>query len=106
LSRRPQRSFFNTASAILIAALEDGWQASPDDITITDLEGRILMVSPAAKTIYGYDLGSVEHLGKYILDFIIPEDRECAKTNISLMHQGGNLSPSQHMSFRQDQSRR
>lgn len=27
--------------------------ASPDDITITDLEGQILMVSPAAKKMFG-----------------------------------------------------
>jgi diguanylate cyclase (GGDEF)-like protein/PAS domain S-box-containing protein len=80
-------------------------QASPDSITITDLEGQILMVSPAAKTVYGYDLGSVEHLGKHILDFIIPEDRERAKANILFMHQGGNPSPTQYMSFRRDQSR-
>ena len=29
--------------------------ASPDDITITDLEGIILMVSPAAKSMFGYE---------------------------------------------------
>lgn len=78
--------------------------ASPDDITITDLEGGILMISPAAKKMFGYELEFDNCIGKKLLDFIIPEDVERAKFNIGKMYQGENQKPNEYRGVRQDKS--
>lgn len=78
--------------------------ASPDDITITDLEGRILMVSPVAKKMFGYQSDFNEFQGMQLLDFVIPEDAEKAKANIMKMHQGVTVSSSEYRGMRQDKS--
>ena len=61
--------------------------ASPDDITITDLEGRILMVSPATLHILRCK-DENELIGHFVDEFIFQDDRERAKNNITLMFQG------------------
>jgi len=78
-------------------------KASPDDITITDLEGRILMVSPAATAMFGFELE--EGIGSRILDFIVPEDVERAQANIVRMYQGGHPAPNEYRGVRKDGSR-
>lgn len=78
--------------------------ASPDDITITDLEGRILMISPAAKKMFGYESDFDKFVGMQLLDFIVPEDVERAKSNIQLMYQGGSCRPNEYRGVRQDKS--
>ena len=78
--------------------------ASPDDITITDLEGRILMVSPASKRIFGYEPNFDSFIGMRLVDFIVPEDVERAQANIVLMYQGGYPRPNEYRGVRQDQS--
>ena len=76
--------------------------ASPDDITITDLEGRILLVSPAAHAMFGYEPG--EELSSQLLDFVVPEDRERARSNIGRMHQGGHPAPNEYRGLKKDGS--
>ncbi len=79
--------------------------ASPDDITIADLEGNILMVSPAGKTMFGYsqDVDDTK-LGLGILDFLIPQDRERAKKKHEEMFKGKNPGPSEYTGLRLDKS--
>lgn len=62
-------------------------KASPDDITITDLTGRILMVSPVALTLFRCKHED-ELLGHLVTDFIVPEDRDRAADYVSLMFRG------------------
>jgi PAS domain S-box-containing protein len=77
--------------------------ASPDTIVLTDLEGRIRMVSPAGLTMFDY--GSSEELqGHAILDFLVPEDRERATASISLMFQGTHTGPDEYRALRSDGS--
>lgn len=76
--------------------------ASPDDITITDLDGNILMVSPAAKSMFGYELNYDELKGKRLLDFIIPEDIPRALENIKLMYGSGGSKPNEYRALRRD----
>jgi PAS domain S-box-containing protein len=77
--------------------------ASPDTIVITDLEGRIRMVSPAGLTMFGY--GSSEEVqGRTILDFIIPEDRERAAATILLLLKGTFSGPDEYRAVRSDGS--
>lgn len=78
--------------------------ASPDDITITDLEGRVLMISPAAKRMFGYDLEFDSFIGMQLLDFIVPEDVDRARSNILSMYQGQNNKPNEYRGIRKDKS--
>ncbi|GEN57203.1 hypothetical protein GCM10012290_18750 [Halolactibacillus alkaliphilus] len=78
--------------------------ASPDDITITDLEGYILMISPAAKQMFGYEESFNQFVGMHILDFIVPEDVERAKANIQKMYHDGASRPNEYHGVRQDGS--
>jgi PAS domain S-box-containing protein len=77
-------------------------KASPDDITITDLDGRILLVSPAAYRMFGHGPG--EEAGRSLLEFVVPEDRERARANILHMHHGGHQRPNEYRGIRKDGS--
>ncbi|MCX6276787.1 MAG: PAS domain S-box protein, partial [Bacteroidetes bacterium] len=61
--------------------------ASPDNITITDMEGRFLIVSPAALVMFGFERAE-QLLNRTFNEFLIPEDREKAKSRILLLYQG------------------
>ena len=74
---------------------------SPDDITITDMKGRILMVSPKGITMFGYDREE-EGLGRLITDFIAPEDRDRALSNFALKAQGILSGPDEYSGLRAD----
>ena len=78
--------------------------ASPDDITITDLEGRILMISPAAKKMFGYEPEYERFIGSMLVDYILPEDAEKAKANIVRMYQGNFPRPNEYRGVRRDKS--
>ena len=78
--------------------------ASPDDITITDLEGRILMVSPASKAMFGYEPDYDEFIGTWLVDFIVSEDVARAQSNIRLMYKGAHPTPNEYRGVRQDLS--
>lgn len=78
--------------------------ASPDNITITDLEGRILMISPAAKKMFGYEPDFNRFTGMRLLDFIVPEDVERAQSNLKQMYQGGSRKPNEYRGVRLDKS--
>ncbi len=77
--------------------------ASPDDITIADLSGRILMVSKAANRIFGYPYG--EGPGMSVMDFIVPEDHERARANIIKMINENYPGPNEYRGLRKDGSR-
>ena len=77
--------------------------ASPDDITITDCEGRILMVSPMAFTLFGCARNQ-DFQGRLLTDFIVPADRERAVTQIALKRQGLSTGPTEYQGLRHDGS--
>lgn len=76
--------------------------ASPDDITITDLTGTILMVSPAAKEMFGYDPDFENFIGLKLLDFLVPEDVERAEFNISKMRQNFKRNTNEYRAIRKN----
>ncbi|MBE0596036.1 MAG: PAS domain-containing protein [Desulfuromonadales bacterium] len=76
--------------------------ASPDDITIADLSGRLLMFSYAATKMFGYD--REDGPGMTILDFIVPEDHELARANMAKMVQNGHSGPNEYCAIRKDRS--
>ena len=77
--------------------------ASPDNITITDLAGKILMASPMAKKMFGYDVDFDGFTEMYLLDFIVTEDRERAKGNLEKMHKHGAKKPNEYRAMDKDQ---
>lgn len=78
--------------------------ASPDDITITDLDGNILMISQAAKKMFGYEANYDKFIGMKVLGFIVPEDIERAKANILLMYKSDYSNPNEYRGVRKDKS--
>ena len=77
--------------------------ACPDNITITDLGGRILMTSPGALMMLDCDVEQ-QMLGRMLTDFIIPEDRERAAATIASMPQAGSLGSRYYLGLRRDGS--
>ena len=77
--------------------------ASPDDITITNLEGLILMASPRALTMFGAT-GKEEFKGRPVTDFIIPEDRNRALSQIALKSRGVQTGTNEYRAVRLDGS--
>ena len=78
--------------------------ASPDDITIADLKGNILMVSPAACAMFGFN-DPEEGVGLSVMDFIVPEDHDRAQSNIMRMFkEGGYSGPNSYRGIRQNGS--
>jgi PAS domain S-box-containing protein len=77
--------------------------ASPDDITITDLEGTILMISPKGLVMFGYQREE-DLLGRSVFEFIVPEDRNRASVDKLRMLQGTFTGPGEYRAFRADGS--
>ncbi len=75
--------------------------ASPDEIAITDLQGRVLMVSPSAVDKLAF-AKEEDLVGRLITDFIIPEDRERAGSKIAQMSAGILSGPSDYQGLRYD----
>ena len=77
--------------------------ASPDNITITDLQGRSSWCPPAGLTMFGYERNE-ELLGRPVFDFIAAEDRERARDDVRLMFQGPPSGPDEYRALRADGS--
>jgi len=77
--------------------------ASPDNITIADPEGRILMVSPVALKMFGGEREE-EWLGRSVVDFVVPEDRDRARANFALRFFGNATGPNEYRGLRFDGS--
>jgi PAS domain S-box-containing protein len=77
--------------------------ASPDNITITDREGRILMVSPVAYMMFG-NRPEEEFVGRPVTDYLVAEDRNRALAQIALKRQGVTTGPSEYRALRPDGS--
>jgi len=75
--------------------------ASPDDITIADLEGRVLMVSPNAVPMFGFE-NEEQGKGRKVTEFLVPEDRERAMSRVALLLQGVRSGPSEYRGLRLD----
>lgn len=76
-------------------------QASPDDITITDAAGRVVMVSPAAAQIFRCE-PIAKFLGLSVFDFIVPADRARALSRATLRREHRLAGPSEYTGLRPD----
>ncbi|MBK9517970.1 MAG: nuclear transport factor 2 family protein [Anaeromyxobacter sp.] len=75
--------------------------ASPDDITIADLEGRVLLVSSGAVPMFGGE-SAAQGTGRRVTDFLVPEDRARAMSRVALLLQGVAPGPSEYRGLRLD----
>ncbi len=78
-------------------------KASPENITITDIEGRILLVSPAGVAMFGRK-SQDEYLGCKITDYLIPEERERWSFKLAERLQGATAGMSEYKALRLDGS--
>jgi|CXWL01.1.fsa_nt_gi PAS domain S-box-containing protein len=78
--------------------------ASPDAVVITDLGGRILIVTPMTLRMFGGKQNE-DVLGRPIFDFIAPEDRDRASSNMALRLQGSRSDPAGYRGMRLDGGR-
>jgi PAS domain S-box-containing protein len=78
--------------------------ASPDIITVTDLNLNILMISPKGMELLGYE-SDVDLINSNINEFLVPEDKERAAKNIACMFQGIFNGPEEYQIFRADGTR-
>jgi PAS domain S-box-containing protein len=75
--------------------------ASPETITVTDLEGRIRMTSASACGLFGYDHED-EALGRPLFDYIAPGDLARAQADIARLYAGGAPPSSEYRGVRAD----
>ncbi|MBX7183976.1 MAG: PAS domain S-box protein [Vicinamibacteria bacterium] len=78
-------------------------EASPDGIAITDLGGRVTMLSARAVAMLRAGRES-EVIGRPITDFIVPEDRSRALERIGLLFAGKSTGPGEYRGLRTDGS--
>ncbi|MBV5312354.1 MAG: ABC transporter substrate-binding protein [Prolixibacteraceae bacterium] len=74
--------------------------ASPDTITITDLEGNIEFVSPQAKKLFDYNTDEILH--QPLLKYIHPADHQRAMKNIHLMFAGNFTGAAEYKGIKSD----
>ncbi len=77
--------------------------ASPDNITVTDMQGRIAMSSEKALPMFGYDAGD-QYVGRPVTDFVAPSDRERVVGNMMRMLSGEALGAERYTGLRKDGS--
>jgi PAS domain S-box-containing protein len=77
--------------------------ASPDIITITDLNGTILFASPIALEMFGYRRND-ELLKRNLIEIIAAEDRERAQSEIANMFQGNFAGADVYKAMKADKS--
>jgi len=75
--------------------------ASPDDITITDLDGRIVMISPAARTMFGFEQDE-DFKGLQLSDFLLPEEWPRALAQIDAKRKGLSTGPTEYRARHRD----
>ncbi len=76
-------------------------QAIPDEITVIDMAGQVVMTSPSALTMFRYDKLE-DQIGQTVTDFIVPEDRERAASDIHLRAMGIKTGPNEYRALRAD----
>ncbi len=76
-------------------------ETSPDDITITDPQGIITFVSPAALNMFGYDTVD-ELVGKSIFTFLPPEELALAGKNFGMLTNNIRSGITEYHALRKD----
>lgn len=78
--------------------------ASPDDITISDLDGTIAIASPSAVRMFGYEREE-EILGRPVFEGLGPEEWDRARATLARLSKGTAGSLGEYSAVRRDGSR-
>jgi PAS domain S-box-containing protein len=78
-------------------------EAIPFGVTLTDIEGKILMVNKAAIEMYGAD-SEDDLLGMSALELMVPDDRNQALANLKLTIERGSIKNMEYTLCRKDGS--
>jgi len=92
--------FETQADKLFRAVLE----ASPDDITTADLDGRIKIASPAAVKMFGYEREE-QILGRSVFDGLAAEEWSRARSKLAALVDGSAASLGEYVAMRRDESR-
>ncbi|MCX5859274.1 MAG: PAS domain S-box protein [Proteobacteria bacterium] len=76
-------------------------ETSPDVITLLDMEGRITYATGKIYEMYGYKTEK-DFLGKKVLDFVSPKDRERVSSNLMKSARLGSLRGNEYPILRKD----
>jgi PAS domain S-box-containing protein len=76
---------------------------SPDAIILTDMSGYINYISPSVYKIYRSDKAE-DYLGRYVFDFMKPDERQRAMLNTRLRLQGQHVGIMEYTGIRLDGS--
>ncbi len=79
-------------------------ETSPDSITVTDLEGKIIMVNQQALKLYGVE-DEKELIGVSAFELIVPEDVSRAMENLQKTLQEGHSGTLEYTLIRRDGTR-
>lgn len=77
--------------------------STPDNITITDVNGNAIMVSKSTLKTYGFEKEE-DALGCNVLSYIVNEDQERLSNDFGLMMQGIQTGPNEYKSVKNDGS--
>ena len=77
--------------------------ASPDAVTLVDLEGSVRTASRAASPMFGYEREE-DVVGRSLTEFLVPEDRARAKAAIARLLHGDRRGPEEYRGLRADGS--
>jgi PAS domain S-box-containing protein len=78
-------------------------EMSPDAITISDLNGRLLMVNKKALDLFGSE-NEDDLIGKIGIEYIVPEDRDRATNYVQQIIEKGAVKSIQYKFFKKDGS--
>ena len=79
-------------------------EACPDAVTLTEIDGQILLCNERAATLHGFR-NPEEAIGRNVFDFIAPEDRQRAMDGMSETLQTGGVRDVEYMLMRRDGTR-
>ena len=77
---------------------------SPDGISMTDLEGNLVLCNQQTARLHGYE-NPEAMIGLNVFELIAPEDRQLAEQNAKKTLEGGNITNIEYAMMRKDGSR-
>lgn len=75
---------------------------TPINVIITDLTGRILLISPSANEMFGYEKDFDGFLGMEILDFLVEDDFKRATSNILNLYKDDSEKVYEYKALKKD----
>ncbi len=78
-------------------------EISPDAITLTDLQGKIIMVNQETVKLHGFD-DMQEMIGKNAFELIVPEDRKRAQENLKKTLTEGSVRAVEYRLLKKDRT--